>query len=1170
MDQETVVKPGDSISGGWKHGVPRGFCDKKVVTAVNAQLHSMETYINPNVENALGLHGHNPDIFDQSVASAETRKVAGETSDEELLGVALIQPVTAGIEFCQIRRDRFPTLESLSVNMEPVSTMLSFEDLTLLEAILERWSQRTVKRNALSIKGSSSYLDSPSMLKSMVSPSSVKSDEVLERGEQMVSYDVTFKNSRLGLVLTKASGAIVVENLQSASEADSVQIGDILTSINGVTFESPALDEVVELLCTSPRPVTVSFSRKIPAFPSTHVASMPSFELSRSFSRSHEESASDDSVDAVANEGFADDKRQVVYTLAFRRGTLNGLIVEPSPCGSLPVLIDVLPSFFLDAISIDDETSGSVEMNGSLAVRLPRTGAVIAEIDGKPSSEIGYSETKELLGALSSKTTDANAVKSDATFSVKFLELDASEWGKIRTADISITGVTLTFIDDFKGRDMPLLRGKLEGTEIHMERGIGIEPRAVVAAPPDVLDLSTNGVDSRDELSMIRLLVQIEADYYHPRNALWEPLLEPSNICFMVERQLGSDQRPGQLAMEASDSLFDGTDVVLQAPVLALAPRVISLNLSDAAAEVVVRSIKEWRDWRQRTIDRQEADIQSLGILQSQTDESLSSLTDNTTHDAPLPPTAQTVSPSASNNKIPAARFSGNKAAAAKARHAAAQKAAKAALEFAQKRGAGTKEESESSKPFVFRNRTGMSLSFVQEGPSQNENGHIEAEEQRNHPFSPIRGVNPTFLEDSSEARFHMDVISQEQRLKDESFTKRVRAYDGQYPSLCVIFEAVHGIAIKPLGNLPAFKVGNTIRRLEVLKRHSGAEPTQSSKEDDETDGYTEFSVPLVWTVEIEDNRRILTLSTSVRVISSGVSLSIDVGIRNSSRQEMETADKSSPVDTAITEVGTAKSGSPFYIPLWLALKCQVVDVFVKPSGLGYSWSQESVLSFIPIQAMGDKSSLSDWEWKENFESSCSVSCDPPSRDVLGARTLWLSCVSLPHVGGDIKGKDVKKWRESLYTSNARGALISIAVDAGLTIRNMLPAKLQWEVATFESLEPELLDSFSNREKHESASHLFERNGYGLQSGEGVEILPFCLALPDARARFRCHSNQDWSKWAQLSPSVPVKSRYRPVDKFEDNESRGGNVYLLFVEYSKASKTSHINLSARHRFSPSI
>ena len=282
-----------------------------------------------------------------------TQNADDGNSGDEQLGVALIQPVTAGVEFCQIKRDRFPTLESFSVNMEPVSTILSFEDLSLIESILERWSSRGIVAKSISMEGSSSNIDDSRPM-SMISQTSFRSEEITEKESQIVSYDVTFESERLGLVLKKASGDILVERMQSTNQFELVQVGDALTAINGVTVESLTLDEVVELLSSSPRPVTVSFSRHVPYHSSVRLASS-SFGMSRSFSYSQEESVTDDSVDAVADESFEDDKRLPVgYITTFRCGVLNGLTVEPSPCGALPVVIDVLPSFFLNAISIGD------------------------------------------------------------------------------------------------------------------------------------------------------------------------------------------------------------------------------------------------------------------------------------------------------------------------------------------------------------------------------------------------------------------------------------------------------------------------------------------------------------------------------------------------------------------------------------------------------------------------------------------------------------------------------------------------------------------------------------------------------------------------------------------------------------------------------------------------
>ena len=199
----------------------------------------------------------------------------------------------------------------------------------------------------------------------------------------------------------------------------------------------------------------------------------------------------------------------------------------------------------------------------------------------------------------------------------------------------------------------------------------------MVTAPPDVLELAAKGVDSQDVISMIRAVAQTEIDYYHPRIAVWEPLLEPSNICFMVEWQPGSSKHPAQLAVEASDRFMDSGIKTEQSQTMPAISRVISLNLTDAAAEVLVRTNNEWKDWRQRSLVRQAMESHGSGNMESQ------GMEESVSHAAsdifPLSPTAQSESTVVSFSKIPD-RFD-----AAKAKHIAAQKAAKAALIFAQK-----------------------------------------------------------------------------------------------------------------------------------------------------------------------------------------------------------------------------------------------------------------------------------------------------------------------------------------------------------------------------------------------------------------------------------------------------------------------------------------------------
>ncbi len=95
----------------------------KTHTSVEAQFHSLESYINPQpryfLENDyVGVHPI-PNITDA-------------------LGIALIEPVTATFNFHQVRRRHYPLSRQMYVNMESVSTTVSFEDIRLIESVISR------------------------------------------------------------------------------------------------------------------------------------------------------------------------------------------------------------------------------------------------------------------------------------------------------------------------------------------------------------------------------------------------------------------------------------------------------------------------------------------------------------------------------------------------------------------------------------------------------------------------------------------------------------------------------------------------------------------------------------------------------------------------------------------------------------------------------------------------------------------------------------------------------------------------------------------------------------------------------------------------------------------------------------------------------------------------
>ena len=109
---------------------------------MDAQLFSLESYINPDVYKALRLHQRHNEIVDsasglRSLASLEdVENDELDLADQQELGVALLQPVTSSIEYGRTSRTRYPSKRFVCINIEPISTMVSFEDLQLIESVL--------------------------------------------------------------------------------------------------------------------------------------------------------------------------------------------------------------------------------------------------------------------------------------------------------------------------------------------------------------------------------------------------------------------------------------------------------------------------------------------------------------------------------------------------------------------------------------------------------------------------------------------------------------------------------------------------------------------------------------------------------------------------------------------------------------------------------------------------------------------------------------------------------------------------------------------------------------------------------------------------------------------------------------------------------------------------
>ena len=158
---------------------------------------------------------------------------------DDTLGVALIQPLGVGIEYMQFERALFPTRRSLVVNIDPVSTMLSFEDLQLVEVVLKRWSSGRNKRPPHHNNHS------------CVLPKSGKFPQGEKSAEETTTmqFEVVFNTTLLGLGLVRTDGSqVAVNSIQNPEYTHQVNVGDVLISVGDENVRGKSLDQIVAIL----------------------------------------------------------------------------------------------------------------------------------------------------------------------------------------------------------------------------------------------------------------------------------------------------------------------------------------------------------------------------------------------------------------------------------------------------------------------------------------------------------------------------------------------------------------------------------------------------------------------------------------------------------------------------------------------------------------------------------------------------------------------------------------------------------------------------------------------------------------------------------------------------------------------------------------------------------
>jgi hypothetical protein len=1102
--------------------------DVQHITSLDAQLHGLETYINPDVDEVLRFSRRHVDMIGPNYSSDFPPVVDTEPSYvDDLLGVAMIQPVTTGIEYTQVERALFPTKRSLVINVDPVSTMLSFEDLQLVEVVLNRWSLRKESKVT------------PPLLKSIES----RQIQAVHPSEQQIQlttleFEVVFHSARLGLGLKMDQGSVIVTSVESPEYQLRIRPGDIVLSVSTKEVEHFTLNDVVDMLSKSKRPLSVGFRREIEAAPAPIILERSSFAAKKSKAglpggiydlQTCIESATRFSVPCL--------------TLRFHTGIHFGLEFERSLCGQFPVVtrsLSTITDAIVDTSTVDESNAEQIEVIESAsetgAPRLPRVGAIVVAIGDIPIEELGVDQAWLLLAQMQQGRwigdRDENQIAGNPTVCISFQEIATSVWGKIESLDISTAGIALSFIDDLKGRDMPLFRAKLSSVEVRVERGIGIQAHILDSVVPSILIPLAGELHEGEELVRFTLddLADIQSesiltfsavgrcsiDYFHPRVSFWEPCLEPSQLFFLFERQDGSErtQRSSQIALEFSDRVLRNQFARggYSSSSYSEESQMVTFNITDAAAEVFVEASTQWKEWRKAlALHIDDFDIEDVS------NESLATLD----------------GPSASNDfigvgtppRVPGALIENQSQLVQKA---AAKKAAQAALVFAQKRGADTSKNRETAKPFVLRNRTGVSIAFVQQGRGLRMNGFTRRSRRELSNFRSLssnigeyNGLGDyeeqsiTELADQEDAKFDMDLMTEtfdddtsHQRIVGH-FTNKVRSYEGRYPDLTVAIQAVAGVVVEPIVDLQVIKVGTTIRQLAVKKDTTSLFGSDSAL----------YSIKVVWKVEIEDNRRVLTLSTAVRVLSSGFNMSVEVGVQ----KDVVGGSEEDYVCQSTTTIGISRSDNPLYMPLWLALKLEPVSVFVRPcshSGGRYDWSKSSVLHFGLAgsdESMGSSGQLR-WTWEQTFPDLTFICCNS-GLDNSGS-PVWFS------IYGSSSSQSPQLDNRAENTGNAVREnniddVLSITLDSSLTMRNLLPLAIEWEVSQITSVTSAANSSHGNRDagsifELSANDHQFTQSTV-LQSGECVEVFGCSYSPASLLARFKQIGGNDWSRYVGLA-----------------------------------------------------
>lgn len=258
------------------------------------------------------------------------------------------------------------------------------------------------------------------------------------------------------------------------------------------------------------------------------------------------------------------------------------------------------------------------------------------------------------------------------------------------------------------------------------------------------------------------------------------------------------------------------------------------------------------------------------------------------------------------------------------------------------------------------------------------------------------------------------------------------------------------------IAQLPTDRVGSTWHLVRIRKKDS-------------------FQVvSLQWTVELlENNRRYLTLNSSTKISLPGCGTGVDVGVSNSSGSG------------EIHAIGSidGHSTKELFLPIWVDACLSEACVYIRPISRPvprHNWSTYPILTMEGSWKSDGMENYRHWK-SPDLKLLQGVSCTSEEGD---CPSLWMPCT---------------------FSDDTLGST-TVSIWSAVTLRNLLPCQVEFEMAREENGAEITFDSSFLRRKHQNPGH----GGVELRCGNAVEVYSPCSLVREVKARFKCR-DCDWS-----------------------------------------------------------